>query len=302
MPLKGQNSAGPGVPGAGRWQLRVPAREAAAAQGGGPVAGGAWAAAGSTVSPYTAVSILSRPPPSITAAGARPGREPAQINSRASKGTGEAAQPQGTPGRGQGAEQGRNGPGKGVPGHPKCCLAWQVLGWWGRSPPRANSPPPSCSDYRVPQHPGSPLQVLTAQNRAAAAPRGDTDPRHFGSSTAPHSGYRGGTPARTPPLSPSWPWSHHHISLHILGGLCSPGTAIGEPGSLYPCHPVLLLAPTQSWGAGWAPQAPQFLTCTPSPVGTHTPMNTPSPTGTCSPVGTHSPDEHPQPHGHPPAR
>lgn len=35
MPLKGQNSAGPGVPGAGRRQLRVPVRGAAVAQGRG---------------------------------------------------------------------------------------------------------------------------------------------------------------------------------------------------------------------------------------------------------------------------
>ena len=35
MPLKGQNLVGPGVPGAGRRQLRVPVRGAAAAQGRG---------------------------------------------------------------------------------------------------------------------------------------------------------------------------------------------------------------------------------------------------------------------------
>lgn len=150
-------------------------------------AGGAEGAAGSTVSPYTAVSILSCPTPSSVAAGAQPGREPAQINSRASKGTSDATPPHGPRGHpdgDRGARWGWDSLRKGIWGHPKCSLAWQVLGCGERPPRQSKQPTPSFSSYEVPQCPGSHPSPRSSQPETTSTHIGDTEPGHAGGSLA----------------------------------------------------------------------------------------------------------------------
>lgn len=146
-----KNSAGPG--GAGL-------REGSSC--GCPRAGPQWRGGQggrrSSVSHYRAVSILSRPPGSA-AARARPGSEPAQINSRASKGNGDVAgSPVGRPAE-RHHKTGVLSRGRGSGGHPNAVLLGRYLGgerglcWVPRSP----------SDPRRGLHPRSPWVLPSAQ-------------------------------------------------------------------------------------------------------------------------------------------
>lgn len=163
-----KNSAGPG--GAGL-------REGSSC--GCPRAGPQWRGGQggrrSSVSRYRAVSILSRPPGSA-AARARPGSEPAQINSRASKGNGDVAgSPVGRPAE-RHHKTGVLSRGRGSGGHPNAVLLGRYLGgerglcWvpWSPSDPGGGftlAARGCCPQHSPCTHPGCGVGTFTASPR-----------------------------------------------------------------------------------------------------------------------------------------
>lgn len=146
------------------------------------------------VSPYTAVSKLSCPPPGCAAAGARPGREPAQINSRTSKGTSDAAPPRcpGDTRPGSGLRSGdgtARGRGSGV--------------FRDAQSPDTHPPPPP---------PLPPVQI-----QATTAGTGDAALRHVSGSTAPVPNVTLEEGPQSAPPPPPPVHRPQHVSLHILG-------------------------------------------------------------------------------------
>lgn len=237
------------------------------------------------MSPYTAVSKLSRPAPGCAAAGARPGREPARINSRASKGTSDAASPR-------------------CPGDTRPAAGCEVgTGQLGEGDPGSSEMPSTLTP---------PTSVPPVQNQATTAGTGDTALRHVSGSTAPvlnvtlEEGPQSAPPA-IPPLPSTAPQHHFGVTLQPWKSCWGAQTAVPLPP--YPALGLGSLGAPEPFLHS-VPQAPTTLSATLQGPHRHPQVPAASESQRCSqlhghthPTGSSSrypqPHRHLLPHGHP---